>query len=240
MENRISSFTRIMFVVTLMALIGMGVAMKSCNENRRDNTELVSVIDAMNDTLEVSINTDSSKTARINAFETSRKTLLSLRSKDSTIKALQKLVDKNTKSATVFNSNTNIKSNTKNTITSKDTIIKDSLIYIYPEYRSLVSMGKWVNGTAVSNKDGTVLDLQIRNEFNVVIKKKDKKSVVEVTSMNPYSTLESVRSFTEIPKDVKRIGVGLHVGYGATLMNNEIKLAPVISIGVNYNLINIK
>lgn len=240
MENRISSFTRIMFVVTFISLIGMGVAMKSCNENRRDNTELVSVIDAMNDTLEVSINTDSSKTARINAFETSRKTLLSLRSKDSTIKALQKLVDKNTKSATVFNSNTNIKSNTKNTITSKDTIIKDSLIYIYPEYRSLVSMGKWVNGTAVSNKDGTVLDLQIRNEFNVVIKKKDKKSVVEVTSMNPYSTLESVRSFTEIPKDVKRIGIGLHVGYGATLMNNEIKLTPVVSVGINYNLINIK
>ena len=240
MENRINSLTRILFVVTLFALIAMGVAIKSCNENKRDNTELISVIDAMNDTLEVSINADSSKTARIDAFETTRKTLLSLRSKDSTIKELQKLVDKNTKSATVFKSNTNIKSNTKNTIIPKDSIFKDSLIYIYPEYRSLISMGKWVNGTAVSNKDGTVLDLQIHNEFNVAIKKKDKKSVVEVTSMNPYSTLESVRSFTEIPKDVKRIGVGLHVGYGATLMNNEIKLAPVISIGVNYNLINIK
>lgn len=221
----------ILLILFLFVCIGLIFSIRGCSKATSENRENLNLIQAYQDTLQIIRNADSSITARIQSFETDSKTLKKLKSQDSAIKALQKIVDNKTTGAVVF------KANTKTEVTTKTQIVyKDS----FPEYSSNINMNGWITGKIIANKDSIITNLLIKNDYSVSLKKDRNKSYVEIISLNPYSDINNVRSYIQIKEKPKRIGLGVHIGYGAFIQNEVIKTTPFIGIGLNYNLINIK
>ncbi|MGQ0829879.1 MAG: hypothetical protein ACT4ON_15950 [Bacteroidota bacterium] len=126
-----------------------------------------------------------------------------LRSSDSsTITKLQKLVNKLTISATYLKTVTdnNITSVT-GTIVARDTIKKDSLIYIYPEYSTNYS-NRYERFNAKANKDSFNIQYKVFNEFELVQKWKRngifkrKTPIAEITNLNPHTETLEYKTFT--------------------------------------------
>ena len=206
------------------------------------------LLQAINDTLKIIRNKDSSTTAKITAFETkSKQDFLKLQSNDETIKDLQLLVNKYKSKldagslATKFTSNTNINTTNPTIISKTDTLYLDNKVYLYPEYKSNINMSNWITGTSIANRDSTKLNLLIKDEYDVVIGEDDglfkkRKPFAEVTSHNPYSEVQTLRTYRVKVPEPKRMGLGLHIGYGFQL-ERQPKWYPLISVGVNFNLI---
>jgi len=60
------------------------------------------------------------------------------------------------------------------------------------------------------------------------------------TSKSPNFVLTDAESFVAVPepKVPKKFGIGLHAGYGLALDGTGLKLAPTVSLGINYNIIS--
>lgn len=69
-----------------------------------------------------------------------------------------------------------------------------------------------------------------KRTFKTLLKKPE--LVVTYSDKNPYTKVKALQNVV-IEDKPKRFGVGLHIGYGVTTSG----LSPVISIGINYNLI---
>jgi len=170
------------------------------------------------------------------------KYFLELKSKDSMITKLQKVV-KNYKNkiskkgnVTLFSSNSKINNKSKTNITIKDTIIKNDTVYLYPEYKSDFNLKNWVIGNTISNKDTTEINLKIKNEYSVIIGNERKnifsknKPFVEIINYNPYTDIKNVKTYKVSTPRTKRIGIGPYVGIG---LDGKYS----IGIGVQYNII---
>lgn len=221
----------ILLILFLFVCIGLIFSIRGCSQATSKNRENLNLIQAYQDTLQIIRNVDSSIIARIQSFETDSKTLKKLNSQDSAIKALQKIVDNKTTSAAVFKSNTKTK-----IITETQVVYKDS----FPEYSSNINMNGWITGKIIANKDSFITNLLVKNDYSVLLKKEKNKNYLEITSLNPYSDIKDARSYIQIKEKPKRIGLGVHIGYGAFIQNEVIKTTPFVGIGLNYNLINIK
>lgn len=187
--------------------------------------------------------------------------LLKLKSSDSTIIQLQKLVKDNSDrlkgsgSATVINSQGTINKTTPTVVinsdpkipninkvpeTNKDTINK------FPTYSSSYK-DKWVKYDILSSKDSTTLKLKYIDIYSIVVgTEKDqslpflkrtfsaRKDYAWVTTESPYSEIKSTRttSITVPPKP--RLSVGIQAGYGLTA--GTLVTSPYIGIGISYRL----
>lgn len=131
-------------------------------------------------------------------------------SKDTTIQKLIKLVNKKTISASVLSNTTSNTINTGTTATPRDTIRKDSLILVYPEYSTLFK-NRWENFNIKANKDTIKLDYTVFNEFELKQEFQKQKikgklfkqyvAVSEVTNLNPHTTTTELKTFTkQLPK----------------------------------------
>jgi hypothetical protein len=139
-------------------------------------------------------------------------------SKDSTLRKLQKLVDKKTISATVLTTSTgNTVSSATTSTQSRDTIrsTKDSLIYIYPQYNTEFK-NRWENFNITANKDTFLVKYKVYNEYEFKqefmkqgkgLKKVFSASVpmVSVTNLNPNTETLELKSFAVKPKKHSRL-----------------------------------
>jgi len=145
-----------------------------------------------------------------------------------------------------------------------DTVIKDSIVYItkYPQplydryqdsHISLTVMGPKVYSQLFSQEqDSSLLRSTPKDNYfflsttdtlsiyhttqNPLFKPKTHNVVISSTS--PYSSVDT-RSYS-IDTRPKRLSLGVHLGYGTTYRNQSFQLAPTLSLGLNYNLLNIK
>jgi cell shape-determining protein MreC len=84
---------------------------------------------------------------------------------------------------------------------------------------------------SVSNtSEKSVIDMDA--DISVALVKDKEGFVAQVRSSNPYMQIDSVKSFVRIPKDEKKLSVGVGLGYNA-----KGEILP--SIGINYKLFNI-
>lgn len=203
---------------------------------------------ALQDSLKVVVNEDSSKTARILSFETqSEKDFLRIKSQEADIIRLQELVKKYKgkltagSTATVISTETGVDIKNPTSIGNVDTVYRDSFIYLYPEYKSEINLDNWITGTSIANKDTTKLKLKVINDYDVVLSDtrtnifKKYQPYAEITSHNPYTDIKTVRTYKVSAPKQKFLGVGLHAGYGVVLKPTPI-LAPVVSVGLNLNI----
>ena len=162
---------------------------------------------AVNDDLYFAKNALGNEVATTKILEAEKRDLIKLNAdKDSTLKKLQQLVKKQKQviSATVFN--TEIQSiGTAGTVLI-DTLI-DSLICIYPEYKTAYS-DKWQTVSITANKDSINWKCTNKDEFHFVQKYKSnglfkgKTAFVEVVNLNPNTTTTDLRTFI-IPTEKK-------------------------------------
>lgn len=147
-----------------------------------------------------------------------------IHSQDSTIKRLAEMVSKKTFSATIIENHTHVHGSTGTNISGADTLVKDSLIYIYPVYTGIFE-SEWIRETIHAGKDSIERDLVIRNryEFSQEWEKPGKKPFnifnrpvlqAKIVNLNPYTETKEVRSFaTKAPKQNR----GVWMGAGAAI-----------------------
>ena len=174
--------------------------------------------------------------------------LLDIKTQDSTVHALQDLVEKYKAdlkkggSAAIISVVTKSKGIGTTIILRGDTLWTDSLVYIYPIYTSVIDNEGWIIDSIVATKDTITNHVKIVNDFSLVLGYerqglfKPRKPYAELTNKNPYTATNALRvaDFRSIPP--KKLGLGVNVGYGITAKG----LTPYIGIGVNYNFIEIK
>lgn len=217
--------------------------------------EQIALNDVLADSLKITKNSLGEEIAKISQFQTTNiNDFLELHTQDSIIKRLQSEVKANKSrlgnsgSVTVIASNTTGTFIGKTNVTSRDTIKKDSLIYIYPEYKSNITKDKWISASIIANKDSTTFIPKIHNEYSLVLGEEsnqkglfhifDKKiPFAEIKNLNPYTTTETLRSYQVAPAPPKTWGIGIQTGYGGTMINNQIYTAPYIGVGITKTLI---
>lgn len=236
--TRLSAILILVVIILVYAL--------SCNSRKKDKSidELSGVISALNDTLKTTRYSDSSSKATIKAFSTQKvQDFLSLKTKDSTINELQKVVSqykdklKSGGSVVLVKGETNISGNGNTIIehTSYDTINNP----VFPVYTSTIT-NKWYNIKTRADKDTTRVDLKVFNVYNVVVAKEKGEWVADVTNFNPYSATETARAYSiEMPKQKqKRVTVSALGGYGFNLQG-QVRGTPFIGIGIGYTIISL-
>lgn len=130
--------------------------------------------------------------------------------KDSTLKKLQDLVDKNTASATIIDNKTissgsgktSISIDPKGTIVKHDTISHIDSVFVYPTYKTNYK-SSWDSVNIVAKKDSIKVNYVVYNEFE--IKKewvskgffKPKVLEIQVLNKNPNTVTLNLKSFTE-------------------------------------------
>lgn len=164
-----------------------------------------------------------------------------IKTKDSTIIELQKLV---------ANNKTNL-SNGGNAVIihTTDTIIKYTKTDVFPlkdscnpEYKTSYK-DKWLDYDIVATKDTTKLGLKLSNEYSVIIGEKrknifsKKETFVDVVNDNPYDKIKTIRAYqVEDKTKNQKLIIGLQGGYGVGLNGKSLVLTPFIGIGITYKL----
>lgn len=253
-KEKIYKITSIVIIVILILL-----NLKSCQNTKNTINDYSQTINALSDTVTSYRTKDGMQVAKIQLIETEKlQQFLEIQSKDAEIIKLQEEVKKNKKrignsgSVTVVTNTTEVQSSDTTYITSKDTIIRNDTVFIYPEYSSLIKKGLrkdstyWATINVKSNKDSTSVGVSLNNSYVVVIGNERKKGFknlfkpkvpfVEVTNENPYTSTKTIRAYQVKAPKPKRFGVGIHVGYGLILDKQPI-LRPYVGIGINYNII---
>lgn len=244
-------------IIVILILLNL----KNCKTNKDITKKYTNTINALNDTMISYITKDGLQVSKINLIETENiKQFLTIQSNDNQILKLQEEVKKNKKrinksgSVLIISNKTEVQSSDTTYITSKDTIIRNDTVFIYPEYSSLIKKGLrkdslyWITAIIKANKDSTSIGISLNNSYTVVIgneKEKGFKNLfkpkipfVEVTNENPFTETKTLRAYQiKYPKP-KRLGIGFNVGYGLIFDKKPI-FSPYIGIGLQYNIIQI-
>lgn len=223
-------------LVAIVFLILMFV--KSCNDvtmTKRTNKEL-------SDTLYKYKDRDGRNAAQISVLTGDLEQIKAASKNDTTLTWMLSIISENKKlkSALVATNRTNFSGVGKTSVISKDTVRKDSLIYLYPEYYHNYS-DRWINYTVIQNKDTSRLELEILDDFEIT-NKLVRKSIFHPYSMrlewknnNPHSQILDMRQYSKDEKlPNNKNGIGISVGYGINL-NGQI--SPYIGIGYSRNII---
>lgn len=132
-------------------------------------------------------------------------------SKDSSIQKLLKIVNKKTLSATIISNSTSGTVTASSTVARADTVRKDSLIYIYPEYTLGPVVSRWDSIYGVANKNDFTVKYKVFNQFEVSHEYQKQKvkgkifkkniAMVQVKNLNPKTETRELKGFTfEAPK----------------------------------------
>ena len=212
-------------------------------QDRQKLKERENLEEALNAKLDLWKDKDNINHAKIQVLETrNTKDFLALKSNDSTVKELQKVVKefgkylKKQGSATVVTTSTDVNTSSG---TEVSFLPGDS---IFPIYKSKFNLQGWVVGNTTASKDSTNLILSIKNEYAVVIGRekqglfKPDKPFVEVINKNPYTQVKSLRTYEVSLPSTKRWGIG-PVGAIGIGLDKDPSLGIFIGLGVQYSLI---
>ena len=224
-------------IVTIIIL-----SITTCNSSQRAGIAENNLL-ALNDTVTYYKDREGRTVAQKRVLEVNNKVLMQLNSdKDSMLGILQKLVkeNKNTTSASVISITTGDKGSGVTVV--RDTIVYDSIkmVYEYPTYYYSFG-GEYLTGDIEMSEDTTKWDIKFNNYVTVSheYKKnglfKPKYPVVKVTSLNPYSSVTDIASYTVPAKKDFRIGIGPMIGYGISIP--DFKPQGFIGVGVTYSVI---
>lgn len=219
----------------IIAAILAFLLFKSCE---RANT-LQDLQTALNDSISQYRNKHGQQVSTISVLQTEReKDFLNLKSKDSTVKALQNVVKDykgKLQSATM--------ASTETTDTGKTvTIVKHDTVYIdgKPELKPVYSTSwadRWSEGMIEAHHDSIYRNIKVKNEFTFVDGYKRnlfKRDVLttEMINLNENTVTKELRTYTKkVPKKRFSVGVGCTYGYSLTTWK------PDAVVGVNASFI---
>jgi hypothetical protein len=221
-----------LIIPTLLVL--MLFSLKQCHNSKQDLQDLVNLNLALQDTLRVVVNKDSSKSAFISVIQAENGMYMqSLQSKDVSIQRLQKLLKEkpNSSMATIVDVEGQVHDTVYTNVT--DSSLLDTT-------RTIDFVNQWYYAKVISKPSITTLDLVFKEEYDITINSefnglfKPRKEFIEVKSKNPFVIFKNVKSYVKTESS-KRYSIGPFVGYGINLQN--FNPAFVVGLGINYSLI---
>jgi len=230
------------FVIALLIIVGI-LLFRSCKGDL-DLKEQIGLYEAAQDTLSQTRNELGEQVSSIALFKADKKKdFLKMKSNDSTIIALQKVVKEykgKLKTATVLGTSTN-DNGSSSTVTDYDTIYTDTGNYMSPIYKTDWEE-EWSVGKIVATKDSISRNIKVKNKFELTIgeeeskrgwfkKLRKKESLVTITNKNPNTVTTELRTFTIEPHKNK-ISIGLGVAYGFDIIG----LKPTVVIGPTVHI----
>jgi len=234
-------------IVIIVLIIFIGILVYFQNNSKNKINEQTNLISSYNSNIKTWKDKDKLNRAKIEVIETQKaKDFLSLKAKDSIISKLQEVVHDFKKqlahqgSVTIIEGTTDVSTQTGTEVISKDTVIVQNNIYIYPEYKSKFNLNSWVIGNIAANRDSISMNFKVKNSYAVIVGQekhglfKKSKLFVEVVNYNPYAETKTLRTYKVTVPRVKRFGIGPMIGIG--IGANDV-LQGVVGIGVQYNLI---
>ncbi len=231
------------FIFLTMIVVLLVLLQNGCN----NTNSLKGMYETISDSLKTAKNELGQQTATIGALQGDKvANLMEISTKDSTILWLKDVAKqyKGKIGTAIVLSNTTSSSETIRTVHTKsiDTLIKDSLYYIYPEY-SVDWVNEWEQGKIRASKDSIYRQITFTNEFEITIGEqrnkwfKPREYDVSVKNLNPNTSTKELRAFTVRAKP-KRFTLGLHLGYGMDLVN--FRPVPYVGVGVGFTILEIK
>jgi hypothetical protein len=207
-------------------------------EQQQSLAEKDSLYKSLNDSLAFSKNKNNELVGTISTIRTQNlKDFLKIESQNKEIIKLQELV-KTYKNRMGESSVAGIIT-TKGTVnTTVPTIVING---VSPIYKSSFNLDNWVFGDITASADSTKINLQYVEDISFVIGRQRKNFLSkyeyfsDVTIHNPYSTVQTYRTYQVSDKTKNRFIIGPF--FGASL-NSEFKIQPTIGIGITYNLIS--
>lgn len=219
-KNKIWNIIGIACMIVLASFL-----MKSYHTNRMESD----MHKAIRDTLKTFRDINGHQRAIISTIEAEKTELfLEVDSRDTTIQRLQQAIEKYKKegfsgkpgsSVTVVSGNTSFKGSAPTQVDEASIIPLD---YFFPTYRSRFNLDEWVTGNIVATKDSTTIDLNIRNEFDFIIDYEPTgflgagkpKATSQFVSLNPYTTVNELRTFQVSQPPAINMVIGPSLGYG--------------------------
>lgn len=242
----------ILLLVIILLIVG---SILLIGKYKRTLNQVNSLYEHVSDTLTLTKDELGNQIAKNSVLESNNINLiLEIKSQDTNIIWLQKEIEKYKKeleegsSVTIITDFTHIIDSLSNIIViGRDTIVKDSLIYLYPIYdfsaekkgfhSGINDSVTWIKYNVKAGKNLGILDLSIYNDYSVVIGEekvgflKPRKTFVEITNYNPYSTISTLKSY-RVSQKKTHFTVGIQAGYGITTKG----LGPYLGVGVGYTL----
>jgi len=236
-------------IIVVLAVIIFAIIL--IYDNRTTKTKLrdySNIIASLNDSLIKTTNAKNQETTRANVLEISNiKILKELVSKDSNIVKMQKLLkqyetaNRNLQQLIIIKNSTiaSYQDSLVNIISSSDTVIKDSVTYIYPTYYKDINMfSHWITGDIKLGRSTSEINIKVDNEYQVAVFQERKNifskynTFAEVTNLNPYSKTRTLKVYSERPVEKRKYAVGVFAGQAIIGSTKQ-----VIGIGVMYNII---
>jgi hypothetical protein len=202
---------------------------RNCHQKHQSNKENTELINSLSDTLTTWKNSDSLFHAKIRVIETENtKLFLELELKERELTALQNTVRQYKDRLKEQGSVTLLK-----TETIFDTVYISQIDYSSNSWCDTI-INKWIDFSYCKEDSITKLNLNITNEYEIIIGKEKKQAYAEVINKNPYTATSSMRTYqVKLPKE-KRFGVGASIGVALT---HDLKFRAYLGLGINYNII---
>ena len=218
----------VIIILTAVLIITALLAMRQCSHNKQINK----MHEAISDTLKTYKNKYNQEVARIGIIQAERnKDFLKLKSQDSTVIALQDLVQEYKKK---------IKQGGTATIIEVETLVHDTTLVYYTDSAIFFSdYNEWLelNGEIRDN----VLDyhLIVNNKFKMVTGKEKGKPFTEFISENPYTHTNVLRVYQNTGKKKHFVlTTGLGVIGGADLFTGKPALTGGVFLGLGWKILD--
>ncbi len=190
------------FIYAAIILILAVCLRAGCRETKRADN-LITLYESAQDSLHKERNIQGQEKASNALLYSAVADFKKMKAADSSaIGKLQRMVDKLTISATYLS---NVTSNNFTApiqyITSGDTVIIDSITYVYPQYTTCYS-DKWERFSIKADKDSFAVEYKVFNEFNLVQAWKSngifkrKTPEVSILNLNPHTETKELQTFT--------------------------------------------
>lgn len=225
-------------VICIILYINMSNTSKEYGELQTLHSNSISEIEFYKDK-------DSLSGARINVLQSENTELFtSLSIKDSSIIALQKIVEENKRYLKNRGSVSTIGADTDINAVSPTEIIYQPIDSL-PTYKSNFNLGGWVYGNSIATKDSTYLDLKIKNDFRLIIGEEPQgflglgKAIpfADIKSLNPYSEIKSFRTYQVTKPNRKNFSLGPSLNVGVDFTG---KIYTTIGVSLQPDKLTIK
>jgi hypothetical protein len=223
-------------LVVVSVLLFTALFIQTCEpEPKLSQNELYN---SLQDSLSFYKNKNGELVGTISTIQTSKiKDFLDIQSKDKEITRLQSLV-KTYKNRMGAGSVAGIITTKGLAETRVATIVDTSKVY--PVYFSEFNLDNWVWGSIRASRDSTDIQVQYAEDISFVLLR-ERKSIFhkyrytsEITVHNPYSSVQSYRTYQVKDKTRPKIVIGPNVGFNLT---SEFKIVPTIGVGATFPLI---
>ncbi len=235
MKDNIISFIVVSIIVILAFLL-----FNAHNKNK----ELEVLNDIATKDLILSKNNRGELVAKIESYQTQRaEDFIKFATRDSLTLELQKDVKEFKKFLKKQGSVTKFSTEAKAETTEKTEVTKDEAGD--PVYTSKFNLGGWVFGSSVATKDSTSYDIGYRDNYSLVIGVEPTgflglgkgKPFGQITSSNPYNTVETMKVYqVGLPKR-KSVSIGPSVNIGVDFTG---KIQTTLGVSIQPEILTIK